>query len=69
MATGTLKSGLQQELLDRHMGKGNALFLDCHVDSVAYADYVNNIPDQSWLAGANPTPADSVKHWTQISPN
>jgi prepilin-type N-terminal cleavage/methylation domain-containing protein/prepilin-type processing-associated H-X9-DG protein len=34
----------QAELKERHNGKGNVLFLDFHVDSESWKDYVNNIP-------------------------
>ena len=35
---------LKQVLMDRHLGTGNALFLDSHVEAAKYVDFQNNVP-------------------------
>jgi prepilin-type N-terminal cleavage/methylation domain-containing protein/prepilin-type processing-associated H-X9-DG protein len=49
---------MPEALMNRHMGVGNAMFLDTHVEAVKYADYQNNIP-----ANVNET----FKRWTFLS--
>jgi prepilin-type N-terminal cleavage/methylation domain-containing protein/prepilin-type processing-associated H-X9-DG protein len=50
----------EQDLLDRHGGKGNVLFLDGHVENLPWSEWVNNIP-------ATVADGEPHKKWTRMS--
>lgn len=56
---------LQQALQNRHMGTGNALFADSHVEAAKYSDFVNNVP--STVVSNYLPPAETNKLWTTLS--
>jgi len=49
----------QIEIQDRHAGKGSCLFLDSHAESLAWSEYVKNIP-------ATKDDTDMSKRWTRM---
>jgi prepilin-type N-terminal cleavage/methylation domain-containing protein/prepilin-type processing-associated H-X9-DG protein len=63
---------LSQALEQRHLGIGNVLFMDAHVEQHNYQDYVNNIPSATVAAGTGTyvaIPADTNKVWTTLTTN
>jgi prepilin-type N-terminal cleavage/methylation domain-containing protein/prepilin-type processing-associated H-X9-DG protein len=44
-----------------HLGKGNAVFQDGHVEAVTWDDYLNNLP-----ATTSPTASEAGKRWSQL---
>ncbi len=63
---------LSQALDQRHLGIGNVLFLDGHVEQHNYQDYVNNIPSTTVSGGSGLyvlPPAESNKVWTDLTTN
>jgi prepilin-type N-terminal cleavage/methylation domain-containing protein/prepilin-type processing-associated H-X9-DG protein len=57
---------VQDILKERHQGYGNIIFIDGHVESQLWQEYVNNIPDQGWSGSQQPAAGDFGKRWTQL---
>ncbi|MGN6368442.1 MAG: type II secretion system protein [Phycisphaerae bacterium] len=57
----TMPNSLQQ----RHLGIGNVLFMDSHVEQQKYGDYCANIPSGSDTYDPNHAP-DNTKHWLDM---
>ncbi|MGN6370130.1 MAG: type II secretion system protein [Phycisphaerae bacterium] len=55
-------------LMQRHLGIGNVMFLDTHVEQHSYGDYLNNIPSKtvSSSAGYVAPPLEMGKVWTTM---
>lgn len=65
----TANVDVEREFQVRHLGIGNVLFLDTHVEAHNWRDLVANIPATSWIAPKTaPTPEDATKRWTQMAP-
>jgi prepilin-type N-terminal cleavage/methylation domain-containing protein/prepilin-type processing-associated H-X9-DG protein len=68
-ATGDLDSEpnetLSQALEKRHMGIGNVLFQDAHVEQHKYADWTANVPNV--INGLNAAPNEANKTWITIA--
>ena len=61
---------LTQALAKRHLGIGNVLFLDAHVEQHPYSDYVKNIPTKTTTGPGSttiPFPTELGKIWTNIT--
>ena len=60
---------LTQALQSRHLGIGNVLFLDAHVEQHPYKDYVKNIPAAA-SGGVNGYPpfSEAGKLWANLFP-
>jgi prepilin-type N-terminal cleavage/methylation domain-containing protein/prepilin-type processing-associated H-X9-DG protein len=62
---------LTQALAQRHLGTGNVLFLDAHVEQHIYQDYVKNIPSTT-VAGPGGTfvaaTPELYKTWCTLAP-
>jgi prepilin-type N-terminal cleavage/methylation domain-containing protein/prepilin-type processing-associated H-X9-DG protein len=56
----------KDSLQNRHLGIGNAAFLDGHVEQHNYQDFQNNIPS-SWGSGYSLLPNESNRVWTSIA--
>jgi prepilin-type N-terminal cleavage/methylation domain-containing protein/prepilin-type processing-associated H-X9-DG protein len=58
----TSNKNAQLAMQNRHRGKGNIVFVDGHVESKAWQEYLDNIPSTGATAGI--PPAEYNKMWT-----
>jgi hypothetical protein len=63
-------TGTEQKdaLMQRHLGIGNVMFLDIHVEQHPYQDYLNNIPSKTVAGGPGfiAPPNEMSKFWTTM---